>query len=71
MQRKTSINNDLTENHVGSRWFDITNDKKNMYVLDNSVGAAVWKETSGGGSNGVFSSVYEFRDDTITLLMDK
>ena len=40
------VSNDSSEDYaIGSRWFDITNDAE--YVcLDDSVGAAVWKETT-------------------------
>ena len=44
-----TADNDVTEGYtVGSRWFDITNDKE--YVcLDNSDGVAVWIETTQAG----------------------
>jgi len=46
-----TVNNDTTEGYsVGSRWADVTND--NLYVcLDATTGAAVWKETTGGGGD--------------------
>jgi hypothetical protein len=44
-----TVNNDTDEGYaVGSRWFNVTNDKE--YVcLDNTDGAAVWTETTGAG----------------------
>ena len=47
---------DSADNYViGSRWIDETNDKE--YVcLDNTAGAAVWKETTQSGSSFGFSS---------------
>ena len=51
---------------VGSRWIDTTNDKE-FVCLDSTINTAVWRETSGASSaNGVFSTVFEFRTDTIT-----
>jgi hypothetical protein len=47
---------------VGSRWIDTTNDKE--YVcLDNTLTAAVWTETTGAGSGGLYSSVAILRDE--------
>lgn len=45
-----TVNEDSGDGYsVGSRWIDTTNDKE--YVcLDATVGAAVWTETTGGGS---------------------
>jgi len=41
-----TADNDITEGYtVGSRWFDITNDKEHV-CLDNSDGAAVWIDTT-------------------------
>ena len=49
-----TVNNDVDEGYtVGSRWFDITNDKE--YVcLDNTDGAAVWIETTQSVGDGAF-----------------
>ena len=41
-----SVNNDNTEGYsIGSRWFDTTADREYI-CLDNSTGAAVWKDTT-------------------------
>ncbi|MBA7557490.1 hypothetical protein ES705_50250 [subsurface metagenome] len=41
-----TADNDITEGYtVGSRWFDITNDKEHV-CLDNSDGAAIWIDTT-------------------------
>lgn len=47
-----TVNDDSGDGYaVGSRWFDVTNDREYV-ALDVAVGAAVWKETTatGGGS---------------------
>jgi hypothetical protein len=47
-----TVNDDAGDGYsVGSRWIDTTNDK--TYVLvDSTVGAAVWQQTSGTGTTG-------------------
>lgn len=51
-----TVNNDVDEGYtVGSRWFDITNDKE--YVcLDNTDGATVWLETTASAGSDIFGS---------------
>jgi len=52
-----TVNNDTDEGYaVGSRWFDVTNDKE--YVcLDNTDGVAVWTETTQSGGGGAFTDL--------------
>ena len=45
-----TVNNDTDEGYtIGSKWYDVTADK-GYVCLDNTDGAAVWTEITGGGS---------------------
>lgn len=47
-----TVNDDSGDGYsIGSRWYDLTNDKEYV-LLDSTVGAAVWVETTATGGSG-------------------
>lgn len=59
-----TVNEDSGDGYqIGSRWLDTTADKEYV-ALDVTVGAAVWVETTGGGSGSVATdAIYDVKGD--------